>query len=195
MDTETLRAYDVGAGEYAEDWETQPAGTDLQAIVRKYFRPGLTADVGCGSGRDAAWLTANGFPAVGFEPSDGLRAEAERRHPEVEFRAAALPELDGVASGSFVNVLCETVIMHLEPAAVAPAVRRLVDILKPGGVLYLTWRVSPTDQRDDAGRLYAAVDAAAVKDALGASELLVDEEVTSASSGRTIHRVVVSKSA
>jgi SAM-dependent methyltransferase len=195
VDRETLRAYDAGAGEYAEDWETQPAGTDLQAIVRKYFRPGLTADVGCGSGRDAAWLTVNGFPAVGFEPSDGLRAEAERRHPEVEFRTAALPELDGVASGSFVNVLCETVIMHLEPAAVGPAVRRLVDILEPGGVLYLTWRVSPTDQRDDAGRLYAAVDAAAVKDALGASELLVDEEVTSASSGRTIHRVVAGKSA
>jgi SAM-dependent methyltransferase len=193
MDTGTMQAYDSGAVEYAEDWETQPAGTDLQELVRRYFTPGPTADVGCGSGRDAAWLTANGFATVGFEPCDGLRAEAERRHPEVEFRPAALPSLDGVAAGSFVNVLCETVLMHLEPAAVPAAVRRLVDILTPGGVLYLTWRVSATDQRDDAGRLYAAVDAAVVKDMLGDAECLLDEEVTSASSGKTIRRLVVRK--
>ncbi|MEU4602239.1 class I SAM-dependent methyltransferase [Kribbella sp. NPDC023972] len=193
MDTGTMQAYDSGAVEYAEDWETQPAGTDLQELVRRYFTSGPTADVGCGSGRDAAWLTANGFPTVGFEPSDGLRAEAERRHPEVEFRPAALPSLDDVAAGSFVNVLCETVLMHLEPATVPAAVRRLVDILTPGGVLYLTWRVSATDQRDDAGRLYAAVDAAVVKDALGDAECLLDEEVTSASSGKTIQRLVVRK--
>ena len=193
VDTQTLHAYDTGARGYADDWETQPAGTDLRELVRTYFTPGPTADVGCGSGRDTAWLTANGFPTVGLEPSAGLRAEAERRHPEVQFHDAALPELSGIAANSFTNVLCETVIMHLEPSAVAPAVRRLVDILKPGGVLYLTWRISTTDQRDDAGRLYAAVGATAVKEAVGSSELLLDEEVTSASSGRTIHRLIARK--
>ncbi|MFF0270324.1 class I SAM-dependent methyltransferase [Kribbella sp. NPDC004536] len=193
MDSETLHAYDTGAAEYADDWETQPAGTDLQDAVRRYFELGRTADVGSGSGRDTAWLVANGFDAIGIEPSAGLRAEAARRHPEVEFHDTALPELDGVAANSFTNVLCETVLMHLEPAAVGPAVRRLVDILKPGGVLYLTWRVSATDQRDDAGRLYAAVDELVVKNALAACDLLVDEQVTSASSGRTIHRIVARK--
>ena len=193
MDFETLHAYDTGAVGYADDWETQPAGTDLQAAVRTYFKLGRTADVGSGSGRDTAWLVAGGFDAIGIEPSAGLRAEAARRHPEVEFHAAALPELDGVAANSFTNVLCETVIMHLEPAAVGPAVRRLADILKPGGILYLTWRVSTTDQRDDAGRLYAAVDDLVVKDALAACDLLLDEQVTSASSGRTIRRIVAQK--
>jgi len=193
MDTETLQAYDTGAAGYADDWETQPAGTDLRELVRTYFALGPTADVGCGSGRDTAWLTANGFPAVGLEPSAGLCAEAEHRHPEVEFHDTALPDLTGVAANSFTNVLCETVLMHLEPSAVAPAVRRLVDILKPGGVLYLTWRVSTSDQRDDAGRLYAAVDATTVEEALGSSELLLDEEVTSASSGRAIHRLIARK--
>ena len=76
MDTETLHAYDTGAVEYAEDWESQPAGTDLQQLVRT---------------------------------------------------------------------------------------------------------------------LYAAVDLTTVKDALSQCDLLIDEEVTSASSGRTIHRVVARK--
>ncbi|MEV4262438.1 class I SAM-dependent methyltransferase [Kribbella sp. NPDC049584] len=194
MDAETLQAYDTAAAAFADDWDSQPAGTDLQALVRRYFTPGPTADVGCGSGRDAAWLTANGFPTVGFEPSKGLLAEAKRRHPDVVFRSAALPELKDVADGTFTNVLCETVIMHLEPSAVANSVRRLVEILQPGGTLYLTWRVTEgSDQRDDAGRLYAVVEPDVVSAALNPAELLLEEEVVSSSSGKTIHRLIARK--
>ena len=72
----------------------------------------------------------------------GSLAQARRLHPGVEFRRASLPELDGVADASFVNVLCETeVIMHLEPVVIPAAVRRFITILKPGGTLYLTWRL------------------------------------------------------
>jgi SAM-dependent methyltransferase len=194
MDAETLQAYDTAAEAFADDWDSQPAGTDLQDLVRHYFSPGLTADVGSGSGRDAAWLTANGYPTVGLEPSAGLLAEARRRYPEVDFWSATLPELEGVADGTFVNVLCETVIMHLEPSTVAKSVQRLAEILQPGGTLYLTWRVTEgSDQRDDAGRLYAVVDVDVVRDALAPAELLLDEIVTSSSSGKTIHRLVARK--
>lgn len=194
MDAETLQAYDSGAEAFADDWDNQPAGADLQDLVRRYFAPGLTADVGCGSGRDAAWLTVNGFQTVGFEPSAGLLAEAKRRHPDVDFWSGALPELKGVAAETFTNVLCETVIMHLEPSAVEDATRRLVDILQPGGTLYLTWRVTEgSAKRDDTGRLYAVVDADLVRSALEPAELLLDEQVTSSSSGKTIHRLIAHK--
>jgi SAM-dependent methyltransferase len=194
MDAKTLQAYDSAAEAFADDWDSQPAGTDLQALVRRYFTPGPTADVGCGSGRDAAWLTADGFPTIGFEPSEGLLAEAKRRHPDVTFRYAALPELKGVADGTFTNVLCETVIMHVEPSAVANSVRRLVEILQPGGTLYLTWRVTEgSNQRDNAGRLYAVVDPDVVCAALDRAELLLDEESISSSSGKKIHRLIARK--
>ena len=32
--------------------------------------------------------------------------------------------------------------MHLEPEAVSPAVERLLANLTPGGILYLSWRVT-----------------------------------------------------
>src|SRR3982751_6435688 len=108
MDTRTLSAYNQDSAALANDWHEQPTPTDLRALIRKHFRPGPTADVGCGSGRDAAWLSSNGFPAVGFDPSEGLLAQARKRHPEVRFHVAALPELEGVQGGSFTNVLCET---------------------------------------------------------------------------------------
>ena len=195
VDTPTISAYDRDAASYAGDWHAQPPPVDLHAAVRKYFKPGgVTADIGCGSGRDAAWLNANGFPCVGFDGSEGLLAEAQRRYPALTFLASPLPELPNIDDASFDNVLCETVIMHLPAAAVAPSVRRMVAILKSGGSLYLTWRVTrDADQRSPDGRLYAAFDASAIRAVLTGADILLDEEVTSASSGKTIHRLVARK--
>jgi SAM-dependent methyltransferase len=194
MDDATLRAYDSGAAAFAQDWHEQPPPADLHTIVRRFFRPGRTADIGCGSGRDVAWLSANGFPAVGYDLSAGLLAQARARYPDLAFHSAALPALEGIADASFANVLCETVIMHLDRALIAPSVRRLLDIVKPGGVLYLSWRVTDgADLRDAHGRLYAAFDASLVRAELSTATLLLDEEVISASSGKTVHRLVAAK--
>jgi SAM-dependent methyltransferase len=194
MDAATLRAYDTGAAAFAQDWHAQPPPGDLHDIVRRFFRPGVSADIGCGSGRDVAWLAANGFPAVGYDPSAGLLAQARTRYPDLAFHCAALPALEGIADASFANVLCETVIMHLPQEGVAPSVRRLIAILAPGGTLYLSWRVTrDADLRDGHGRLYGAFDAGIVRGALGSAEVLLDEEAVSASSGKVIHRLVVRK--
>jgi SAM-dependent methyltransferase len=196
VDRDTLAAYDGDAAAYAKDWHEQPAPVDLQEIVARFFiKGGSTADIGCGSGREVAWLSANGYPATGYDASDGLLAEARSRYPHLTFAHAELPELKGVESGAYDNVLCETVIMHLGRAQVAPSVRRMLDIVKPGGVFYLSWRVTEkADQRDKHGRLYAAFDAAMVSTELSAATTLLDEEVVSASSGKKIHRLVVRKS-
>ena len=196
MDPDTLLAYDAAAAAFAADWHAQPAPADLHAVVRRFFQPGLTADIGCGSGREVAWLRANGYPAIGYDPSAGLLAQARARYPRLEFERAALPELAGISAGTFDNVLCETVIMHLPPDLIAPSVRRLVSILKPDGILYLSWRVTAgADQRDPQGRLYAAFGKDVVLGALSRTTILLDEEVISASSGKTIHRIVARKSA
>ncbi len=93
-------------------------------------------------------------------------------------------------------VLCETVIMHLPAGQIAPSVARLVSLLKPGGTLYLSWRVTRgADQRDANGRLYAAFDKRVVLEALPGAAVLLDEEAMSASSGKTIHRIVARRNA
>lgn len=116
---------------------------------------------------------------------------ARRCYPSLTFVASALPDLPGIADESFDNVLCETVIMHLPQTVIALSVRRLGAILRSGGMLYLTWRVTEeAARRDDAGRLYAAFDPSIVRDALNGTDILLDEQVASASSGKTIHRIV-----
>ncbi|MBR0899705.1 class I SAM-dependent methyltransferase [Bradyrhizobium tropiciagri] len=197
MDRATLAAYDKEAAAFAQDWHDQPTPRDLQEVVGQFFiKGGATADIGCGSGREVAWLNASGFPAEGFDASEGLLAEARTRYPALRFRQAELPALSGIAANSFDNVLCETVIMHLDPALIAPSVRRMFELVKPGGIFYLSWRVTiGDDARDAHGRLYAAFDTALVRTELAAAELLLDAEVVSASSGRIIHRIVARKRA
>lgn len=192
VDRKTIGAYDAGAAGFARDWHEQPAPTDLHAIVSRYFRPGRTADIGCGSGREVAWLAANGYDAVGYDASDALLEQARLRYPRLSFQVAVLPTLAGVPHSAFDNVLCETVIMHLRRPQMLGAVRRLLAILKPGGTLYLSWRVTEgADQRDAHGRLYSAFQSALIREALdGYAETLLDDEGVSASSGKKIHRIV-----
>jgi SAM-dependent methyltransferase len=194
-DKQTLVAYDKDAAAFAKDWQEQPAPTDLHAIIKRFFMAGgLTADIGCGSGREVGWLNDNGYRASGFDVSDGLLSEARRRYPQFDFGHAELPKLGEIGANTYDNVLCETVIMHLGRGLIAPAIRRLLQITKPGGVFYVSWRVTDgDDQRDSHGRLYTAFDPVLVLSELTATTSLLDEDIISASSGKRIRRLVARK--
>ncbi|MGC1548151.1 MAG: class I SAM-dependent methyltransferase [Rhodanobacter sp.] len=194
MDESTLHAYDGEARKFADDWHEQAAPVDMYALLERYFTPGLTADVGCGSGRDAAWLSTHGFEVIGYDASLGLLQEARTRYPELRFAQAVLPELEGMEQGSFQNILCETVIMHLEPSQIGQATRRLIDVLKPGGTLFLSWRVTEgASQRDTHQRLYSSFDKARVLNECVGHSILLNQEDTNVSSGKIVHRVIVRK--
>lgn len=192
MDPKTVAAYDQRAPDYAREWQHQAPPSDMYALLLCHFSPGPTVDVGCGSGRDLAWLSAQGFDALGVEASAGLLTQARTRHPEQRFALLSLPDLHGLETGHYQNVLCETVIMHLPPEQIAPATRRLRELLRPGGTLYLSWRVTPeVSIRDAAGRLYSTFDKRLVREALGSVEVLLDDETVSVSSGKRVHRLIV----
>jgi 2-polyprenyl-3-methyl-5-hydroxy-6-metoxy-1,4-benzoquinol methylase len=195
MDLETLKSYDARAATYARDWLEQDAPIDMYELLTRFFRKGPTVDIGCGAGRDAAWLAANGFDVSGFDASENLLDEARAAYPQLSFKRALLPALDGVERGAYENVLCETVIMHLEPKTVPSATSSLLELLRPGGTLYLSWRVTEdVSQRDKNGRLYPAFDRQIVLDAiLKSADVLVEQDIVSVSSGKRIERVLARK--
>lgn len=194
MDELTLAAYDANPKGFADAWHTQSDPAEMYELVRRFFHSGEpTADIGCGAGRDTAWLNENGYPAIGYDPSAGLLLEARRRHPGVEFVRDCLPELGSAGEGTFANVLCETVIMHVPVADVAPSLRRLLRLLRPGGILYLSWRVADTCRRDDRGRLYSAVDVGQVVDALDGAVIRFSTQYASMSSGASIQTIVAER--
>src|SRR5258707_331036 len=109
MDPETLGVYDASAEKFAKDWHAQPAPTDLHALVNRFFHSGgRTADVGCGSGREVAFLAAGGYDAIGYDASDALLEQARLRYPRLSFAPAVPPDLARVPGCALDNVLCGT---------------------------------------------------------------------------------------
>lgn len=159
MDQFTIATYDKHAGDFAAA-QREKTPEALRRLILAHFRPGApTADIGCGSGRDTTWLVEHGFPVVGYDASAGMLVEARRAFPELEFGLAALPELTGVADGTYQNVLCSAVIMHLPQASLPAALGGLVRILMAGGRLVLTYRGSQVaEPREPDGRLYSPIE-------------------------------------
>jgi 2-polyprenyl-3-methyl-5-hydroxy-6-metoxy-1,4-benzoquinol methylase len=163
----------------------------MYGLLRKYFMPGgKTADVGCGNGRDANWLSENGFRAHGFDSSPELLAIASARYPQIPFRLALLPQLREIEA-TFDNVVCETVIMHLPKSEIPEAIHNLKRLLAREGVLYLSWRITENeDLRHSDGRLYSAFEPDFVRAQFTESSLVYFEEKISASSGKRICQLV-----
>jgi SAM-dependent methyltransferase/phage repressor protein C with HTH and peptisase S24 domain len=125
-------------------------------------------DVGCGTGRDLAFLLRKGKDAYGVDAVPEMLAQASghlksqgldgtgRLYP------AELPDLDLFDDGEFDGVLCSAVLMHLEDERLFDAVYSLRRVLKPGGVLLVSLParrpdVDPQSKRDWEGRLFTGL--------------------------------------
>ena len=111
--------------------------------------PALVLDVGSGTGRDAAWLAGKGYDVFAVEPSKAMRETARSRHPSasVSWMNDSLPGLDSTyrKGVSFDMILVNAVWMHLPPGQRPRAFRKLVNLLKPGGMIAISLRIGPID--------------------------------------------------
>ena len=106
-------------------------------------------DIGAGSGRDAAWLAANGHDVVAVEPSASMRTAAASLHdnPAINWIDDRLPAL-GVVSRSglaFDLILLSAVWMHVPESDRRRAFRKMISLLRPGGLMAITLRLGPAD--------------------------------------------------
>ena len=137
--------YETHAAEAAARYESVAAeqinGWLLDLLPK---RPACVLDVGAGSGRDAAWIASLGHQVIAVEPSAAMRVQARRWHPEagIQYLPDRLPDLARtLRTGiSFDFILVNAVWMHVAPADRRRAFRKLVTLLKPGGVIAFTLR-------------------------------------------------------
>lgn len=116
--------------------------------------PTRVADLGAGSGRDAAALAARGHDVYAVEPVPQMRNAAQLLHDDagITWLDDTLPELDTLTleaeqSGEFGLILASAVWMHLSAAERAHGLRRVARLLRPEGRLVLTLRHGPVPRR------------------------------------------------
>lgn len=194
LDQQTLKAYSGKASEYSLDWLNQPEPSDMYKLLQKFFLPNEeTVDIGSGNGRDANWLQVQGFKVNGYDSSMDLIKLASNLYPQIQFKQAYLPFLKEIQK-QFSNVLCETVIMHLPQDQIPEAVRNLKRILRKGGILYLSWRVTEGDDfRHTDGRLYSAFEPQFITKQFAPNGVLHFEDKISESSGKRVCRLIFRK--
>jgi len=160
----TTSWYDANAGRISERYEAVSSErvhgwlTDLLPSA-----PAAILDVGAGSGRDAAWLSDRGYEVVAVEPASRMLVMARERHAErpIQWIADSLPALARTfRSGlSFDVILLSAVWMHVAPTDRARAFRKLMTILKPGGLLAVTLKRGPAEE----GRGFHSVSAEEIR--------------------------------
>ncbi len=158
MDSQTLAAYEQQAAKIAARHRSVfPDRT--HALIQRFFQPGQrTADLGCGSGRDADWLSQQGFDVVGYDASPAMIAEAQRAYPHIPFHYASLPDLEEIQDVTYTNMLCNAVLMHLPAESLPAATQAIARVLVPGGRIVLSYRGSVTGaDREEDGRLFTSI--------------------------------------
>jgi SAM-dependent methyltransferase len=147
------QGYDAEADALAVQYESITfEGTHRETLhlIPAAPRPGGTgraADIGAGTGRDAAALARRGFAVVAVEPTAELVAHARRLHAglAIEWLDDALPDLPVLAArgAAFDIVLLTAVWMHLDAAERVRAMTAVAPLVAPGGVMTLSLRHGP----------------------------------------------------
>ncbi len=141
----TQTSYDQVAREYAEkfkdEMEDKPFDRDcLDRLAREVGSLGPICDLGCGPGQIARYLRRQGADVLGVDLSLCMIAEARRLNPEIPFHEGnmlSLPDADN-AWGGIAAFYC---IIHIPREQVVEALREMKRVLKPGGVLLITFHI------------------------------------------------------
>ncbi|MFJ4190436.1 class I SAM-dependent methyltransferase [Kitasatospora sp. NPDC089509] len=118
----------------------------LLAAVLEEAAGEVVADLGCGPGHVAGWLAERGARVVGIDLSPRMVELAAREQPQVEFRTGDLLALPA-ADGEFSAAVALYSVIHLEPAELLPAFVEMRRVLRPGGVLLVSFHLGEEVRR------------------------------------------------
>lgn len=124
-------------------WEP-PAPNDVlvSVLADLGIRSGRVIDLGCGEGRDSIYLASRGFDVLGVDVSPAAlrkaRVRADAENVPVRFLERDVTTLRGLPDDHFdlaINMGC----LHMMPDPVSRArhLRRVLDVLRPGGTFVL----------------------------------------------------------
>lgn len=141
----TQASYDRVAMEYAEkfkdEMDDKPFDRDcLDRLAREVRKLGPICDMGCGPGQIARYLHRQGVKTLGVDLSPRMVAEAQRLNPEIPFHQGDMLSLPDPNS-SWGGIAAFYCIIHIPREQIVDALREMKRVLKPGGVLLVTFHI------------------------------------------------------
>ena len=149
-DSATLNFYNSTAEVYTS---SGPGGTNrrLADFLSRLPAKAHVLDLGCGGGRDAERMIAEGF---NVDPTDGSPAIAQTAAMRLgrPVRTLQFGELD--AACIYDAIWASASLLHVPRQALPDVLRRVWQALKPNGLHFASYKVGETEGRDGHGRYF-----------------------------------------
>lgn len=156
LGTEAIAYYQ----EHAQTFFDGTVDLNLSALHQRFLAHlpagGHILDAGCGSGRDARAFLEQGYTVTAFDAAPAL-AELASVHGGLPVAVLRLEEIDWQAR--FDGIWACASLLHLGLPELPDVLRRLATALKPGGVLFTSFKHGQ-GQRDHGGRCFTDLDEA-----------------------------------
>jgi SAM-dependent methyltransferase len=143
---DTKSSYDAVAAEYAEkfkdEMDDKPFDRDcLDRLAHEVGALGPICDMGCGPGQIARYLhRQRGVKTLGVDLSPKMVAEAQRLNPEIHFHQGDMLSLPD-PEDSWGGIAAFYCIIHIPREQVVEALREMKRVLKPCGLLLVTFHI------------------------------------------------------
>lgn len=161
VDVSTIVYYDRKAPFLADGYEGAEMGHTHRNPIRHLTEGGKVLEVGCGSGRDAAFLLSHGFDITGVDASAEMVKASIAKHPELAglVHQASFPFSDDnpILEQHFDAVVMIATLMHISDQDLFECASQIRQLLIPDGILFVSsslGREGIIKGRDSEGRIY-----------------------------------------
>jgi SAM-dependent methyltransferase len=141
----TQASYDLVADEYvrriADELRHKPLDRQLLERFAADVRDvGPACDMGCGPGHVARYLHTHGVQVCGVDLSTELVERARRLNPDITFHQGDMTALD-MCDEAWAGITAFYSLIHIPRADMVHALRELRRVLRPGGLLLLSFHI------------------------------------------------------
>jgi SAM-dependent methyltransferase len=173
---QTLNYYNQNATEFFNATLNVDMESLYQAFIQYLPQDAFILDLGCGSGRDTLAFKRKGYRVEALDYSKELVALASQQTGQ-QVRLESFYDLSD--QSKFDGIWACASLLHCERHRLNEVIGRMVDALKPNGVLYMSFKYGDRDREKD-GRNFTDLNEQQAQDLLSALDgvLLLQQWIT-----------------
>ena len=143
---------------HAEEFTTSTFEVDMKSLYQPFLAElpegARILDVGCGSGRDTLAFKNKGYQLDAIDYSEELVKKATRL-TGIPIKLKSFYEVDDYEA--YDGIWACASLLHCERSRLAEVLEKMVQALKPNGVIYISFKYGDSD-RDKDGRKFTDLD-------------------------------------
>lgn len=151
--------YDNNATVLISQYESADVSEVQQILIQAFKKNANLLEIGCGSGRDASFMTKNNFDVTAIDGSKNMIEEAKKIHPELSEKLfnKTLPN-DLTFNLTFDGIYSIATLMHLSKIDLEKTISKIYDLLNQNGKFLMSVSLFRDDINengfDDKGRFF-----------------------------------------